>query len=548
MAKAADVVVQCLETEGVEYVFGIPGEENLDLLESLRRSKQIKLVLTRHEQSAGFMAATYGRLTGKTGVSLSTLGPGATNLVTAGAYAYLGGMPMLMITGQKPIKKSKQGRFQILDIVGMMAPLTKYTHQLASADNIPSRIREAIRLAEEEKPGAVHLELPEDVAAEHTDSTPIPPNLTRRPLAECKSIQAAVAKLKEAKSPIIVIGAGANRKMPARGLFQLVGKKGIPFITTQMGKGVVDERHSKFLGNAALSSGDFVHRALDSADLIVNVGHDVIEKPPFFMVRGGTEVIHVNFRSAEVDPVYFPQIEVVGDIANSIWQISQALTDQEQWDFTRILAIREANEAQIIEGADDGRFPMYPQRVVADLRRAIRSEGIVALDNGIYKIWFARNYKAHMYTTVLPDNALATMGAGLPSAMAARLVYPDKPIVAVCGDGGFMMNSQELETAVRMKMNLVVVILRDDGYGMIRWKQAQMGFENFGLDYGNPDFVLYAQSYGATGHRVESAEEFLPLIKRCIDLPGVHVIDCAVDYSENDFILNSALKERSAAL
>ena len=548
MAKAADVVVQCLETEGVEYVFGIPGEENLDLLESLRRSKQIKLVLTRHEQSAGFMAATYGSLTGKTGVSLSTLGPGATNLVTAGAYAYLGGMPMLMITGQKPIKKSKQGRFQILDIVGMMAPLTKYTHQLASADNIPSRIREAIRLAEEEKPGAVHLELPEDVAAEHTDSTPIPPNLTRRPLAECKSIQAAVAKLKEAKSPIIVIGAGANRKMTASVLLQLVEKTGIPFITTQMGKGVVDERHSKFLGNAALSSGDFVHRALDSADLIVNVGHDVIEKPPFFMVRGGTEVIHVNFRSAEVDPVYFPQIEVVGDIANSIWQISQALTDQEQWDFTRILAIREANEAQIIEGADDGRFPMYPQRVVADLRRAIPSEGIVALDNGIYKIWFARNYKAHMSNTVLLDNALATMGAGLPSAMAARLVYPDKPIVAVCGDGGFMMNSQELETAVRMKMNLVVVILRDDGYGMIRWKQAQMGFENFGLDYGNPDFVLYAQSYGATGHRVESAEEFLPLIKRCIDLLGVHVIDCAVDYSENDFILNSALKERSAAL
>ncbi|MFJ4115144.1 acetolactate synthase large subunit [Pseudomonas psychrophila] len=548
MAKAADVVVQCLETEGVEYVFGIPGEENLDLLESLRRSKQIKLVLTRHEQSAGFMAATYGRLTGKTGVSLSTLGPGATNLVTAGAYAYLGGMPMLMITGQKPIKKSKQGRFQILDIVGMMAPLTKYTHQLASADNIPSRIREAIRLAEEEKPGAVHLELPEDVAAEHTESTPIPPSLTRRPLAECKSIQAAVAKLKAAKSPIVVIGAGANRKMTARVLLQLVEKTGIPFITTQMGKGVVDERHPKFLGNAALSSGDFVHRALEYADLIVNVGHDVIEKPPFFMARGGTEVIHVNFRSAEVDPVYFPQIEVVGDIANSIWQISEALSDQEQWDFTLILAIREANEAQIIEGADDGRFPMYPQRVVADLRRAMPSEGIVALDNGIYKIWFARNYKAHMSNTVLLDNALATMGAGLPSAMAARLVYPEKPIVAVCGDGGFMMNSQELETAVRMKMNLVVVILRDDGYGMIRWKQAQMGFEDFGLDYGNPDFVLYAESYGAYGHRVESAEDFFPMIQRCIEEPGVHIIDCAVDYSENDFILNSALKERSAAL
>ncbi|MFK7698131.1 acetolactate synthase large subunit [Pseudomonas caspiana] len=545
MAKAADVVVQCLESEGVEYVFGIPGEENLDLLESLRRSS-IQLVLTRHEQPAGFMAATYGRLTGKTGVCLSTLGPGATNLVTAGAYAYLGGMPMLMITGQKPIKKSKQGRFQILDVVGMMRPLTKYTHQLASADNIPSRVREAIRLAEEEKPGAVHLELPEDIAAEQTDSMPIPPSLSRRPLAEYKSIAAAVSKLKAAKSPILVIGAGANRKMTAKVLRQLIDKTGIPFVTTQMGKGVVDERHPRFLGNAALSSGDFVHRAVESADLIINVGHDVIEKPPFFMVRGGTEVVHINFRSAEVDPVYFPQIEVVGDIANAIWQISEALETQEHWDFSRLLTIRSANEAQIVEGAEDNRFPMYPQRMVADLRKALPSEGIVALDNGIYKIWFARNYKAHMPNTVLLDNALATMGAGLPSAMAARLVYPQKPTVAVCGDGGFMMNSQELETAVRMKMNLIVIILRDDGYGMIRWKQSHMGFEDFGLDYGNPDFVMYANSYGAKGHRVESAEAFLPMIERCIAEPGVHVIDCPVDYSENDFILNTELKRRSA--
>ncbi|VVP93665.1 Acetolactate synthase, catabolic [Pseudomonas fluorescens] len=545
MAKAADVVVQCLENEGVEYVFGIPGEENLDLLESLRKSA-IKLVLTRHEQSAGFMAATYGRLTGKTGVSLSTLGPGATNLVTAGAYAYLGGMPMLMITGQKPIKKSKQGRFQILDVVGMMQPLTKYTHQLASADNIPSRVREAFRLAEEEKPGAVHLELPEDIAAEQTDSLPISPSLVRRPLAEHKSIDGAVEKLKAARSPILVIGAGANRKMTCKVLKPLIDNTGIPFVTTQMGKGVVDERHPRFLGNAALSAGDFVHRAVEAADLIVNIGHDVIEKPPFFMVRGGTEVIHINFRSAEVDPVYFPQIEVVGDIANAVWQIGQALEVQPHWDFSRLMAIREANEAQIIEGADDNRFPIYPQRLVADVRRALPSEGIVALDNGIYKIWFARNYKAHKPNTVLLDNALATMGAGLPSAMAAHLVHPDRPVVAVCGDGGFMMNSQELETAVRLKMNLTVIILRDDGYGMIRWKQSNMGFTDFGLDYGNPDFVMYAQSYGAKGHRVESAEGFLPLLQRCISEPGVHVIDCPVDYSENDFILNSEIKRRSA--
>lgn len=299
-------------------------------------------------------------------------------------------------------------------------------------------------------------------------------------------------------------------------------------------------------GNAALSAGDFVHRAIEAADLIVNIGHDVIEKPPFFMVRGGTEVIHISFRSAEVDAVYFPQVEVIGDIANAVWQIGEALQIQDHWDFSRLMAIREANEEQIVEGAGDNRFPIYPQRFVADVRQALPSEGVVALDNGIYKIWFARNYKAHKPNTVLLDNALATMGAGLPSAMAAHLVCPDRPVVAVCGDGGFMMNSQELETAVRLKMNLTVIILRDGGYGMIRWKQSNMGFTDFGLDYGNPDFVMYAQSYGAQGHRVENAAGFLPLLQRCISEPGVHVIDCPVDYSENDFILNGEIKRRSA--
>ncbi|EKS7204779.1 acetolactate synthase large subunit [Enterobacter asburiae] len=544
MAKASDIVVRCLENEGVEYVFGIPGEENLSLLESLRKS-QIRLVLTRHEQSAGFMAATYGRLTGRAGVSLSTLGPGATNLATAGAYAYLGGMPMLMITGQKPIKKSRQGRFQIIDVCGMMAPITKYTHQLASADNIPTRMREAFRLAEEEKPGTVHLELPEDIAAEQTDSIPIPRSLNRWPLAEHSAIDAAVEKLRKVRSPILVIGAGASRKMTARALKQLIDKTGIPFVTTQLGKGVVDERHPRFVGNAALSTGDFVHRAFESADLIVNVGHDLSEKPPFLMVRGSTEVIHIDYRSAEADTLYFPQLEVTGDIADAVLRIGDALNNTVQWDFTRLLAIREANEVQIAEGADDDRYPVYPQRLVADIRRAMPSEGIVALDNGIYKIWFARNYKAHKPNTVLLDNALATMGAGLPSAMAAHLVYPDRPVIAVCGDGGFMMNSQELETALRLGMHITVVILRDDGYGMIRCKQTRMGYAEFAVGYGNPDFVKYAEAYGANGYRVESAGALLPLLEHCVKTPGVHVIDCPVDYGENDRILNDELRARS---
>ncbi|ARN76143.1 acetolactate synthase large subunit [Oceanicoccus sagamiensis] len=541
--KASDLFVKALEAEGVEYIFGIPGEENLDMLESLRHST-IKLILTRHEQAAGFMAATYGRLTGKAGVCMATLGPGATNFVTAAAYAQLGAMPMLMVTGQKPVKSSKQGQFQIVDVVDMMNPLTKFTHQIVSGDNIPSKIREAFRLAQEERPGAAHLELPEDIADEDTDAPLLEISDHRRPIAEEKGIRHAVEMIEQAKSPIILVGAGANRKLPSKMLSEFSAKTGIPFITTQMGKGVIDESSELFIGNTTLSDGDFVHRAIDSADLIINVGHDVVEKPPFFM-REGSKVIHINFNSAKVDPVYFPQVEVLGDIANSIWQIKERISPQGHWDFSYFMTVRSHMDAHILEGADDGRWPVYPQRLVADIRAAMPDDGIIALDNGVYKIWFARNYRAKKPNTVLLDNALATMGAGLPSAMAAHLVYPNKAVTAICGDGGFMMNSQELETAVRLNMHLTVVILRDDAYGMIKWKQANMDFANYGLDYGNPDFVKYAQSYGAKGHRVEATEDLLPLLKRCQEEHGVHLIDVPVDYSDNDRILNQEIRELS---
>jgi acetolactate synthase-1/2/3 large subunit len=546
--KASDLFIECLEEEGVEYIFGVPGEENLDFLDSLSRSSKIRLILTRHEQGAGFMAATYGRHTGKTGVCLATLGPGATNFVTAAAYAQLGGMPMMMITGQKPIKKSKQGRFQILDVVDMMRPITKYTHQLASSDNIPSRVREAVRLAEEEKPGAVHLELPEDIADEHTDSRPLQRSLVRRPLADEKSIRAAVARLEAAKAPVLVIGAGANRKMTSRMLLEFVEKTGIPFVTTQLGKGVLDETHPRFLGCAALSAGDFVHRAIEAADLIVNVGHDVIEKPPFFMQPGGTEVIHVSTKTAEVDPVYFPQIEVIGDIANAVWQIKEAVTPSPGWSFDPMLRARAAEVEHTASMCDDMRFPIFPACLVTRVREAMPEDGIICLDNGVYKIWFARNYAARRPNTVLLDNALATMGAGLPSAMASAMVYPGRKVMAICGDGGFMMNSQEMETAVRLKLDITVLILNDNSYGMIRWKQANMGFADWGLTYGNPDFVKYAEAYGASGHRVESAESLPGLLAHCLATPGVHLIDCPVDYADNDRILNKEIKELSAAL
>ena len=547
MAKASDLFIQCLEQEGVEYIFGVPGEENLDFLDSLSRSTKIKLILTRHEQGAGFMAATYGRHTGKTGVCLATLGPGATNFVTAAAYAQLGGMPMMMITGQKPIKKSKQGRFQILDVVAMMGPITKYTYQMASADNIPSRVREAMRLAEEEKPGAVHLELPEDIADEQTDSLPIPRSVARRPSADAKAIAMAAAKLEAAKSPILVIGAGANRTMTSKMLREFIDKTGIPFLTTQLGKGVIDERHPKFVGCAALSAGDFVHRAVEASDCIVNIGHDVIEKPPFFMKPGGAEVIHVSTRTAEVDPVYFPQIEIIGDIANAIWQLKEAITPQ-AWTSEFMLKARAAEVAHTASISGDARFPIYPPFLVEQVRKAMPEDGIICLDNGVYKIWFARGYTAYRPNTVLLDNALATMGAGLPSAMTSSMVYPDRRVMAICGDGGFMMNSQEMETAVRLKLNITILILNDNSYGMIRWKQANMGFKDWGLTYGNPDFVKYAESYGAQGYRVESAAHLDALLALTGKSPGVHLIEVPIDYTDNDRILNRDIKELSKAV
>ncbi len=541
--KTSDLFVKALENEGVEYIFGIPGEENLDFLDSLQGSS-IKLILTRHEQGAGFMAATYGRLTGKPGVCLATLGPGATNFVTPAAYAQLGGMPMLMITGQKPIKASKQGQFQIIDVVNMMRPITKFTKQIVHGNTTASTVREAFRLAMEERPGAVHIELPEDIAAEDANELLYTVAPTRRPDADSHAVESAVAMIKKAKMPLLLIGAGANRKRSSKALTAFVEKTGIPFFNTQMGKGVVDERHDAFLGTAALSDHDFLHCAIERADLIINVGHDVIEKPPFFMKEKGQDVIHVNFSPAQIDAVYFPQLDVVGDIATSINRLTDALSPQDNWDFDYFYRVKEEVKVRLSKYSDDERFPLLPQSAVRVIREQLNEDGIVTLDNGVYKVWFARNYPCYQNNSLLLDNALATMGAGLPSAMLAKLINPDRKVISVCGDGGFMMNSQEMETAVRLGLDIVVIILNDSAYGMIKWKQEGMGFNNFGLDYNNPDFVKYAESYGATGHRPTSHADFKETLAKALDSKGVHLIDLAVDYSLNHAILNEGLKEK----
>ncbi|WP_027036163.1 acetolactate synthase large subunit [Mesorhizobium ciceri] len=544
MTKGSDLFVAALENEGVERIFGIPGEENLDIVESIRRSS-IQLILTRHEQAAAFMAATYGRLTGKPGVCITTLGPGALNLSTGSAYALLGAMPMIMITGQKGILSSRQARFQIVDIVAAMKPLTKLSRQIVSPKMIPSLVREAFRVAQEERPGPVHLELPEDIAAAECEPVAlVPTHPVELPLASPGALDRAARMILEAKRPLLMFGAAASRPRVTPDVAQFVLRTQIPYFTTQMGKGTVPGGTELYMGTAALSERDYVHEAIEQADLIITIGHDTVEKPPFIMGAKGPKVIHVGYHSADVEQVYFPQAEIVGDLGPSLALLADRIEGKIP-NAQALLPLREGILSRIAARATEDRFT--PQRIVHDVRAVMPPDGILALDNGMYKIWFARNYRTRMANTILLDNALATMGAGLPSAMMAALLYPQRRVMAICGDGGFMMNSQELETAVRLKLNLVVLLLEDHAYGMIRWKQAVDAFPDFGMIFGNPDFVKYAEAYGAKGTRVAEIADLRPALEQAFTGGGVHLVVVPIDYSENTRVLVDELRERLPA-
>lgn len=545
MKKGSDLLVAALENEGVDRIFGVPGEENLDVVESLRKSK-IELVLTRHEQAAAFMAATHGRLTGKPGVCIATLGPGALNFSTGAAYAHLGAMPMILITGQKAIMSAKQARFQIVDVVASMKPLTKMTRQIVNPASIPSMIRDAFRVAMEERPGPVHLELPEDVAGEEVEDVPlIPVHPLEQPVAPAAALDRAAAMILSARRPLVMIGAAGNRPRLVEALSAFVRRSRLPFFNTQMGKGAVTGGSNLYMGTAALSERDYVHQAVDQADLIVSIGHDTVEKPPFLMKSaGGPKVIHIGYQSASVEQVYHPDAEVIGDIGATVTALAERLGGKLDPDMA-MLELRQKILAHINDRAEEERFPITPQRIVHDVRAVMPEDGIVCLDNGMYKIWFARNYRTHVANTLLLDNALATMGAGLPSAMIAAMLYPQRRVMAVCGDGGFMMNSQEMETAVRLGLNLVVVILNDNAYGMIRWKQAVDGFPDYGMTFGNPDFVAYAKAYGAKGSRVGSAAELAPTLEAAFAGGGVHLVEVPIDYSENTRVLVEELRNKT---
>src|ERR1700730_3072365 len=539
--KGSDLLVAALENEGVDRILGVPGEENLEVVESLRKSS-IELVVTRHEQPAAFMAATYGRLTGKPGVALSTLGPGALNLVTGAAYGFLGGMPMVLITGQKAIRQSRQAHFQIVDVVAAMRPLTKQSQQIVSASSIPTLVRNAFRIAAEERPGPVHLELPEDVAAEEAGDVPLVlAHAAELPIPSQEPIKRASDLILAANYPLLMFGAGASRPQLASALADFVRRVRIPFFNTQMGKGAVGGASDFYLGTAALSERDYVHQAIDRADIIVTIGHDTVEKPPFLMARGRHQVIHIGFVSATVEEVYFPQAEVVGDIAKGLallaGQLEGKLKMNPDW-----VVLRKDILDHITDRAEEGRFPLTPQRIVHDVRQVMPPDGIVALDNGMLTIWFARNYRTDVANTLLLDNALATMGAGLPSGMMAALLYPGRRVLVVAGDGGLMMNSQELETARRLNLDLVVLIIEDNAYGMIRWKQAVDGMPDFGLSFGNPDFVAYAAAYGARGRRITTASGLAPALEEAFSAGGLHLIAVPIDYSENVRVLVDELR------
>ncbi len=548
--KASDLFVKCLEEEGVEYIFAVPGEENLHLLESLRKSR-IKVIINRHEQAAAFMAATYGRLTGKVGVCMSTLGPGATNLVTGIAYARLGGMPLLAITGQKGIRTNVQANFQVLNVVGMMTPLTKRAVQVKGPVSIPKEVRMAFKVATTERQGACHIELPEDIANENVDDSINPHKAikVRRPVADSKAIRIAAEMIREARHPIIIISSRAQRNLVRDALRKFCNETNIYAIHTQLGKGVLDACHKNSLYAFGIHKKDYVHCVVDKADLVITVGYSTREHPPSVWNRNmDKKILHLNFNPARVDAYYNPDWELVGDIGASLELLGKELEDYHYSGEYEERIKKELNFKLFKEGADDNSYPLKPRRIVADCRKVLGREDILCLDNGIYKLWFSRHYDTYDIGTFLLDNTLAAMGAGLPSAMTGKLVYPEKKVLAVVGDGGFMMNSQELETAVRLGLNIVALILNDNAFGFIKWKQQIYGFKDFALDYGNPDFAKYAESYGAKGFKINSADELLSTLKRAFREKVPVVVECPIDYSENKKVFSGELEDLSCLI
>ncbi|QYX29787.1 acetolactate synthase large subunit [Sphaerospermopsis torques-reginae] len=532
--NTAELLVQCLENEGVQYVFGLPGEENLHVLEALKKSS-IQFITTRHEQGAAFMADVYGRLTGKAGVCLSTLGPGATNLMTGVADANLDGAPLVAITGQVGTDRMHIESHQYLDLVAMFAPVTKWNKQIVRPSITPEVVRKAFKRSQTEKPGAVHIDLPENIAAMPVEGKPLQRDHTEKTYAAFASIRAAAAIISQAVNPIILVGNGAIRAHASDAVTQFATQLNIPVVNTFMGKGVIPYTHPLALWSVGLQQRDFITCGFDHADLVIAIGYDLIEfSPKKWNPEGNIPIVHIAATSSEIDSSYIPKVEVVGDISDALNEILK-VADRQGKPNPYAISLRPNIRADYERYANDDGFPIKPQKLIYDLRQVMGPDDIVISDVGAHKMWMARHYHCHSPNTCIISNGFAAMGIAIPGALAAKLVYPNRKVVAVTGDGGFMMNCQELETALRVGTAFVTLIFNDGGYGLIEWKQEnQFGKGNAAfVHFGNPDFVKLAESMGLKGYRVDSATDLIPVLKEALiqDVPAV--IDCRVDYREN---------------
>jgi acetolactate synthase I/II/III large subunit len=530
--NTAELLVRCLENEGVEYIFGLPGEENLAVLQALKTSS-IRFITTRHEQGAAFMADVYGRLTGRAGVCLSTLGPGATNLMTGVADANLDGAPLVAITGQVGTDRMHIESHQYLDLVAMFTPVTKWTSQIVRPSITPEIVRKAFKIAQSEKPGAVHIDLPENIAAMEAEGQPLIQTQIENTFAAFQALERAAAAISKAENPLILVGNGAIRDHASDALTQFATTLNIPVANTFMGKGVIRYTHPLALWAVGLQQRDYISCGFDHTDLVIAIGYDVIEYSPKNWNPDGTiPIIHISPTPAEIDSSYQPLVEVVGDIADSLAEILRRSDRQGKPD-PYALELRRDIVADYEQYAHDDGFPMKPQKLIYDLRQVMGPEDIVISDVGAHKMWLARHYHCERPNTCIISNGFAAMGIALPGALAAKLVAPDRRVVAVTGDGGFMMNMQELETALRVGTNFVTIIFNDGGYGLIEWKQQRHYGESNFVHFGNPDFVKLAESMGLQGYRITSALDFIPTLKTALEQPVPVVIDCPIDYSEN---------------
>lgn len=528
----AELLVKCLENEGVQYVFGLPGEENLHVLEALRNSS-IQFITTRHEQGAAFMADVYGRLTGKAGVCLSTLGPGATNLMTGVADADQDRAPLVAITGQVGTDRMHIESHQYLDLVAMFAPITKWNKQIVRPGTTAEIVRKAFKVAQTEEPGAVHIDLPENIAAMTATGQPIALDARERVYASFQSIERAAEAINQAQNPIILVGNGAIRAHASEMLTQFATQLNIPVANSFMGKGVIPYNHPLALWSVGLQQRDYISCGFDRADLVICVGYDLVEySPKKWNPQGDIAIIHVSMTQAEVDSSYVPIAEVVGDISDSLGEILKRCDRAGKPD-PYALSLRDEIRSDYHRHAYDEAYPIKPQKIIYDLRQVMGAEDIVISDVGAHKMWMARHYHCERPNTCIISNGFAAMGIAIPGAVAAKLVHPDRRVVAVTGDGGFMMNSQELETALRIGTPFVTLIFDDGGYGLIEWKQNnQFGHSSF-IKFTNPDFVKFAESMGLKGYRVTSSDDLIPTLKEALEQPVPAVVDCPVDYSEN---------------